>query len=425
MTKAEFKKLVENGPVILDGATGTNLQKAGMPVGVCPEQWILENPDIMIKLQEDYVAAGTNILYAPTFTANRIKLEEYGLADKLEEMNRELIALSQKAAQGKALVAADMTMTGQQLYPIGELMFEDLVDVYKEQAEVVADAGADLFVVETMMSLQECRAAVIAIREVCDLPIMVSLTYNPDGRTLYGTDPATATVVLQSLGADVIGIICSTGPEDMIEPVEKMAEYATIPILAKPNAGLPELENGVTVYKTGPEEFASWGKKLVEAGASIIGGCCGTTPEHIRALKEAVKDMPGHKPLTQKRRILTSERKLVEITLDGNFMVIGERINPTGKKKLQAELREGSLNMVRQMALDQEENGAAILDVNMGMNGIDEKEMMINTIYEVTSMVDCPLCIDSSHVDIIEASLRIYPGTRPDQFYFYGKRKNG
>ena len=410
MTKAEFKKLVENGPVILDGATGTNLQKAGMPVGVCPEQWILENPDIMIKLQEDYVAAGTDILYAPTFTANRIKLEEYGLADRLEEMNRELIALSQKAAQGKALVAADMTMTGQQLYPIGDLMFEDLVDVYKEQAEVVADAGADLFVVETMMSLQECRAAVIAIREVCDLPIMVSLTYNPDGRTLYGTDPATATVVLQSLGADAIGINCSTGPEDMIEPVEKMAEYATIPILAKPNAGLPELENGVTVYKTGPEEFASCGKKLVEAGASIIGGCCGTTPEHIRALKEAVKDMPVHKPLTQKRRILTSERKLVEITLDGNFMVIGERINPTGKKKLQAELREGSLNMVRQMALDQEENGAAILDVNMGMNGIDEKEMMINTIYEVTSTVDCPLCIDSSHVDIIEAALRIYPG---------------
>jgi len=410
MTKAEFKKLVENGPVILDGATGTNLQKAGMPVGVCPEQWILENPDIMIKLQEDYVAAGTDILYAPTFTANRIKLEEYGLADRLEEMNRELIALSQKAAQGKALVAADMTMTGQQLYPIGDLMFEDLVDVYKEQAEVVADAGADLFVVETMMSLQECRAAVIAIREVCDLPIMVSLTYNPDGRTLYGTDPATATVVLQSLGADAIGINCSTGPEDMIEPVEKMAEYATIPILAKPNAGLPELENGVTVYKTGPEEFASCGKKLVESGASIIGGCCGTTPEHIRALKEAVKDMPGHKPLTQKRRILTSERKLVEITLDGNFMVIGERINPTGKKKLQAELREGILDTVMTMAEEQTEKGAAILDINVGMNGINERDMMVRVVYEVSQAVNLPLCIDSSSPEVIEAALRIYPG---------------
>ena len=196
----------------------------------------------------------------------------------------------------------------------------------------------------------------------------------------------------------------------MIEPVKKMAEYAVIPILAKPNAGLPELENGVTVYKTGPEEFAACGKKLVEAGASVLGGCCGTTPDHIRALKDAVKDLPVPKHLEKKRRVLTSERKLVEITLDGNFMVIGERINPTGKKKLQAELREGSLNMVRQMALDQEENGARILDINMGMNGIDEKEMMINTIYEVTSTVDCPLCIDSSHVDIIEAALRIYPG---------------
>ena len=410
MTKAEFRQLIKQGPILLDGATGTNLQNAGMPVGVCPEQWILENPDVMIALQKAYVEAGTDILYAPTFTANRIKLEEYGLGDKLEEMNKELIALSKEAAQGKALVAADMTMTGQQLYPIGELMFEDLVDVYKEQAEVLANAGADLFVVETMMSLQESRAAVLAIREVCDLPIMVSLTYNPDGRTLYGTDPATATVVLQSLGADAIGINCSTGPEDMIAPVRKMAEYATIPILAKPNAGLPELENGVTVYKTDPDEFAACGKRLVEAGASIIGGCCGTTPAHIKALKDAVKDMPVHAPLAKKRRVLTSERRLVEIDLNGRFMVIGERINPTGKKKLQAELKEGKLNIVRDMALDQERNGADILDVNMGMNGIDEKEMMLNTIYEVTTTVDCPLCIDSSYVEVIEAALRIYPG---------------
>lgn len=410
MTRQEFAELTKNGPVILDGATGTNLQNAGMPVGVCPEQWILENPDVMVKLQEDYVAAGTNILYAPTFTANRIKLEEYGLQDRLEEMNRELIAISKRAAQGRALVAADMTMTGQQLYPIGDLMFEDLVDVYKEQARVMAEAGADLFVVETMMSLQECRAAVLAIKEVCDLPVMVSLTYNPDGRTLYGTEPATATVVLQGLGADAIGINCSTGPEDMIEPVRQMAQFATIPILAKPNAGLPELENGKTVYRTDAAEFASWGKKLVETGAAIIGGCCGTTPEHIRALSEAVCGMQIRTPLTVKRRVLTSERRMVEINLDGSFMVIGERINPTGKKKLQAELREGSLNLVRQMALDQEENGAQILDVNMGMNGIDEKEMMLRTIYEVTTTVDCPLCIDSSYVDIIEAALRIYPG---------------
>ena len=250
-----------------------------------------------------------------------------------------------------------------------------------------------------MMSLQECRAALIAIREVCDLPVMISLTYNEDGRTLYGTEPKTATIVLQNLGADVIGINCSTGPEAMVAPVAEMAEYATIPILAKPNAGMPELIDGETVYRTTPEEFAAAGKKLFAAGATILGGCCGTTPEHIRALAETVSaayksgETALRRPLAVSRRIVTSERKSVEITLDGNFMVVGERINPTGKKKLQAELREGSLNLVRTMAREQEENGARILDINMGMNGIDEKEMIINTIYEVTSTVDCPLCI--------------------------------
>ena len=411
MTREAFRELVKKGPVLLDGATGTNLQKAGMPVGVCPEQWILENSEVLIDLQKRYVEAGTDILFAPTFTASRIKLKEYGLEDHLEEMNRKLVALSKEAAKGtNALVAGDLTMTGEQLYPLGDLMFEDLVDVYKEQAKIIAEAGADLFVVETMMSLQECRAAVLAIREVCDLPIMVSLTYNEDGRTLYGTDPVTAVVVMQSLGADAVGMNCSTGPEAMLEPIAKMAEYAAIPLLAKPNAGMPELIDGQTVFNVEPEEFAEVGKKLVEEGAAIIGGCCGTTPEHIRALKEAVKGIPVKAPLQTKRRMLTSERKSVEITLDGRFMVIGERINPTGKKKLQAELKEGSLNLVRTMALEQEENGASILDINMGMNGIDEKEMMLRTIYEVTSTVDCPLCIDSSHVDIIEAALCIYPG---------------
>ena len=411
MTREAFRELVKKGPVLLDGATGTNLQKAGMPVGVCPEQWILENSEVLIDLQKRYVEAGTDILFAPTFTASRIKLKEYGLEDHLEEMNRKLVALSKEAAKGtNALVAGDLTMTGEQLYPLGDLMFEDLVDVYKEQAKIIAEAGADLFVVETMMSLQECRAAVLAIREVCDLPVMVSLTYNEDGRTLYGTDPVTAVVVMQSLGADAVGMNCSTGPEAMLEPIAKMAEYAAIPLLAKPNAGMPELIDGQTVFNVEPEEFAEVGKKLVEEGAAIIGGCCGTTPEHIRALKEAVKGIPVKAPLQTKRRMLTSERKSVEITLDGRFMVIGERINPTGKKKLQAELKEGSLTLVRTMALEQEENGASILDINMGMNGIDEKEMMLRTIYEVTSTVDCPLCIDSSHVDIIEAALRIYPG---------------
>ena len=424
MTKQEFSDLIKTGPIILDGATGTNLMEAGMPVGVCPESWVLENPQVLLDLQRHYVEAGSNIVYAPTFTANRIKLEEYGLAERLEEMNRKLVQLSREAVGEKALVAGDVTMTGQQLYPMGELMFEELVEVYKEQARVLCEAGVDLFVVETMMSLQESRAAVLAIREVCDLPIMVTLTYNEDGRTLFGTEPETAVVVLQSLGVDAIGINCSTGPMEMVEPVRKMAEYATVPIVAKPNAGLPELvececlpegettpvKKKKTVYRMTPEEFAEAGVALVEAGASILGGCCGTTAAHIKALSDAVRGMKLHEPLKTHRRVLASERKQIEIDLDGRFLVVGERINPTGKKKLQEELRSGKLDLVRQMAMEQEENGADILDVNMGMNGIDEKEMMKQVIYEVASTVDCPLCLDTSHIDVMEAALRVYPG---------------
>ena len=411
MTKAEFARLIkEKGPIILDGATGTNLMEAGMPIGVCPEQWVMEHPEVLLKMQREYVEAGSHIVYAPTFTGNRIKLEEYGLQDRLVEINSTLVKLSKQAVEGKALVAGDMTMTGQQLFPMGELMFEELVEVYKEQAGVLAEAGVDLFVVETMMSLQECRAAVLAIREVCDLPIMVTLTYNEDGRTLFGTPPETAVVVLQSLGVDAIGVNCSTGPMEMVPLVETMAGYSTVPLIAKPNAGLPELEGKKTVYRMTPEEFAEAGVALVKAGAAIVGGCCGTTKEHIRALADAVRGMKIHKPLDKHRRILASERQNVEITLDGGFIVVGERINPTGKKKLQAELREGKLDLVREMAMAQEENGARILDINMGMNGIDEKEMMKQVIYEVSSTVDCPLCIDTSHIDVMEEALRIYPG---------------
>ena len=411
MTRKQFREMIESRVVVLDGATGTNLQKAGMPTGVCPEEWILEHPQALIDLQKAYVEAGTDIVYAPTFTASRIKLQEYGLEERLEEMNRALVALSKEAVAGSgALVAGDLTMTGKQLAPIGDLPFETLVEVYKEQARVLADAGVDLFVVETMMSLQETRAALIAIREVCDLPVMASLTYESDGRTLYGTDAKTAMVVLQSLGADAVGLNCSTGPMEMVSAVEQMREVANIPVLAKPNAGLPQLEDGVTVYRMTPEEFADAGAALVKAGASIVGGCCGTTPAHIGALATAVKGLPAPAISTEKKRLLATERSVLEIDLDGSFLVVGERINPTGKKALQAELREGSLDLVCRMAAEQEENGAAILDVNMGMNGIDEKEMMLAAIEELTTASSLPLCLDSSSVEVLEAALRIYPG---------------
>ncbi len=410
MTKQEFRNLINSGVVILDGATGTNLQNAGMPGNVCPEQWILEHPDVMRNLQRSYVTAGSQILYAPTFTGNRIKLGEYGLQHQLADMNTRLVKLSKEAADGAAYVAGDLTMTGRQLYPLGDLQFEQLVDIYKEQAKVLYEAGVDLFVVETMMSLQETRAAVIAISETCELPVMASLTFEADTRTLFGTNPETAVVVLQSLGVDAVGLNCTTGPLEMVEIVKRMYAYANIPILAKPNAGLPELEGGKTVYKTSPEQFAEAGRRLIDAGAAILGGCCGTTPAHIKALADEARTCKCLEIRREHRRVLASERKAVEITLDGGFQIVGERINPTGKKKLQAQLREGNLELVRSMAREQEENGASILDINMGMNGIDEKQMMLEAVYEVTTTVDCPLCLDSSYIEVIEAALRIYPG---------------
>lgn len=413
MTKEQFRTLLKQKILILDGATGTNLQKAGMPTGVCPEVWILEHPEILVNLQVDYINAGSNIVYAPTFSGNRIKLEEYGWENELESINRRLVGLSKEAVAKtgyRAYVAGNLTMTGRQLYPIGKLKLEKLIDVYKEQIRVLVKAGVDLLVVETMMSLAEARAALIAAKETCELPVIISMTYNEDGKTLFGTDPETAVTVLQSLGADVIGINCSTGPAEMIPMVERMRRFATVPILAKPNAGMPELVEEETVYAMTPEQFAEYGRQLVEAGAGIIGGCCGTTKEHITALAQTVRLMDVPEVTAEKKRLLASERQMLEIDINGGFLVVGERINPTGKKKLQAQLKEGKLDLVVQMAEEQERNGAAVLDINMGMNGIDEDAMMQKVIYEVTNTVNLPLCIDSSHVDIIEHALRIYPG---------------
>ncbi len=411
MNRQEFQALVKETPLFLDGATGSNLQKKGMPAGVCPEQWILEHRDIMIGLQRDFVAAGSNIVYAPTFTANRIKLKEYGLEAQIGQMNRDLVALSREAVGEKAYIAGDLTMTGEQLAPMGKLDFEELIDVYKEQIRYLVEAGVDLLVVETMMSLQETRAAVIAAKEVCDLAVMATLTFEADGRTLFGTDAATAAVVLESLGVAAVGTNCSTGPDKMTDTVRRMAEVTCIPIIAKPNAGLPSLdENGNTVYDMGAAEFGGHMRELISAGASVIGGCCGTTPDHIRAAQEAVCGMNVVHREKPKKRFLTSERLTVSFGLDDPFIVVGERINPTGKKKLQAALREGSMEMVADFAEAQEACGASILDVNMGMSGIDEKAMMLKAVETVSGVTNLPLSIDSSHVDVLEEALRRYPG---------------
>lgn len=411
MTKQEFQQLCRQRIIYLDGATGSNLMKAGMPVGVCPEQWILEHEQALIDLQTAYIEAGTDILYAPTFTANRIKLKEYDLEDQIEEINTRLIKLSKTIAKDKALVAADLTMTGKQLKPMGPLDFEELVDIYKEQIQYAEKAGADLIVIETMMSLQETRAAAIAAMEVSRLPVMATLTFESDGRTLFGSDAKSAAITLSHLHVDAIGANCSTGPDQMCRIIEAMAEVTDIPLIAKPNAGLPSLdENGMTVYDMDSDTFSEQMIQIVESGATILGGCCGTSPEYIKKLVDKTKDLPVVSRSLAGRRFLSSERQSLTFGLDDCFMIVGERINPTGKKKLQAEIREGKLDLIDQFAAEQEESGAKILDINMGMSGIDEKSMMLTVLEEVANITSLPLSIDSSHVDVIEAALRRYPG---------------
>ncbi|MCH5269942.1 MAG: homocysteine S-methyltransferase family protein [Lachnospiraceae bacterium] len=425
MTKQEFAAWTAENIIYLDGATGSNLMKAGMPAGVCPEQWILEHPQVMCELQENYVKAGSNILYAPTFTANRIKLAEYGLQDKLYEMTAELVDISRQAAKGRAYIAGDITMTGEQLSPIGTLDFEELVVIYKEQIDALLKAGVDMLVVETMMSLQEARAALIAAKETCELPVMVTMTFEGDGRTLFGTDALTAAVVLESLGADAIGANCSTGPAAMSGMISAMADAVRIPVIAKPNAGLPLVDkDGNTCYDMDAETFAEEMKLLAEAGASILGGCCGTAPDYIRGIKAAIgtlrkQEDKGKKPF----RYLSSERQTVSFSLEDHFIVVGERINPTGKKKLQEALREGSLDMVKDLAEEQEACGARILDVNMGMGGIDEKEMMLKALEEISTVTNLPLSLDSSHISVLEQALRRYPGRALVNSVSYEKEK--
>lgn len=287
MTKEEFFALKR--PILLDGATGSNLMKRGMPRGVCTEQWVLEHPEALLELQRAYVAAGTQILYAPSFSANRYALRQHGLEDKTTEMNRALVALSRKAAAGKALVAGDLTTPGVPLAPDGPLHAEELFDIYAEQIRALAEAGADLLVAETLLSVEEAAIAVDVAQSVCKLPIICSLTVQSDGSAYFGGNCVEAVQTLQELGAAAVGINCSFGPEHMASLVKNMKATAQVPLLVKPNAGMPVIaDDGTAVYPMGPEEFAAQMQRLIALGAELVGGCCGTTPEFIAALHRAL-----------------------------------------------------------------------------------------------------------------------------------------
>lgn len=396
--------------IILDGASGTMMQQRGLPTGVCPELWAMEHEEILKSVQQEYVEAGSDMIYTFTFGGNRLKLEEYGLGDRTYEINKALAKISKEVAGEKVKVVGDLAPTGVYMRPTGDYGFEDIVEAYKEQVRGLLDGGVDLFVIETMMDINEARAALLAVKETCDLPCMVSMTFEESGRTLTGTDPVTALLTLQSMGADVVGCNCSTGPEAMVKVLKKMAPYATVPLMAKPNAGLPKLVDGETHFSMGVTEYSIHATSLIGAGASIIGGCCGTTPQYIQSVKEKVKELETKGIVGKPISVLTSSRKFHLIEQEGAFSVVGERINPTGKKQLQKDLLKGDLGTVLKFAKEQEEKGASVLDVNVGMNGIDEKEMMLKTIEVLSTATALPLCIDSSNPEVIEAALRIYPG---------------
>lgn len=282
MTKQEFQNLVKQRPVILDGATGSNLMKAGMPKGVCTEQWICENPKPLQELQKAYEKAGSQIVYAPTFSANRISLKNYGLENQVEELNKALIEISRTAVGSQMLVAGDLTTAGNQETP-----YEELLEAYREQILVQTREGIDLLVAETMLGVTECMAALDAAASVCSLPVMCTLTVESDGSLFFGGNIYEAVETLEEMGADAVGINCSTGPDQLLSVVENMRKRVNIPLIVKPNAGIPVINaQGQPVYSMEAREFAACMKHLVDTGADIIGGCCGTTPEYIQKLHD-------------------------------------------------------------------------------------------------------------------------------------------
>lgn len=414
MNKQEFAKFLENRIIMLDGATGSNLQKAGMPAGICVEKWICENEEPLVELQKAYVEAGSDIVYASTFAANRIKLKEFGLEKEVSDINKKAVAVSKKAVGDQALVAGDITMTGQQLEPLGNIKFEELVDAYKEQMAALEEAGADLLVVETMMSLQETRAALIAVGEATSLPVIATMSFGEDGRTLYGTDAKTAAIVLESLGASAVGVNCSAGPDKMLSVIKDMRNVVKIPVIAKPNAGLPKLgSSGMTEYDMGVEEFSGHMVKLVEAGASVLGGCCGTAPEYIAAVKKAVAGikLSDSKAAENEmnrfdREYLTSERNSIEWNKDCQIGIIGT----TEYGELNEEWEDEMYDTLYDTIDEYTDEEAEVLCICVDGCRERHEEIMRQVIKEVVSYTSLPLVFQSKYPEVIEAALRTYPG---------------
>lgn len=403
----EILQRLDNEILIYDGAMGTLLQESGvLKPGKCPEELNLTNPDDVVSIHKLYVNAGATIIETNTFGGHKKKLETFGFADTFKEINEAAVKNAKKAAAGKAYVSAGIGPYEKMIAPLGPLSFEEARDMYKEWAEVMANAGADLLLFETFSDLKELKAAVIGAREVCDLPIQVQLTFEEGKRTVTGTPPEVMAAVMSAMDVQIIGVNCSSGPRELLYTAEQLYAHGRKFIAVQPNAGLPQLVEGKTVFPATPEEMAEYAVQFIEKGINIHGGCCGTTPAHIKAIADALK---GKKPKPRNSDLpfsIASRTKLFTYDEKEVPFVIGERINPTGKKSFQEELRQGKTSIAKRFALEQTKNGAHALDVNVGTSGVDEKSLIRTIILAVEGVSDLPLVVDSVSPEVLEEGLK-------------------
>lgn len=394
--------IFEKDFVILDGAMGTMLQSRGLKIGGIPEVMNITNPDVVTDIHKEYVSAGSNIVYTNTFGANRYKMKDCGYS--VEELIGAAVSNAKKACEGKeSIVALDIGPIGQLLEPTGNLSFEEAYDMFKQ--EILAGSEADVIVFETMTDLLEIKAGVLAAKENSDKPVICTMTFEENMRTFTGCSISAMALTLEGLGVDAIGVNCSLGPKELYGVVKEMSKWTRLPLVVKANAGLPDPLTGE--YNISPAEFAEYMEKMLDFGVKYIGGCCGTSPEYIKELCTIVKNRKYNKPQVNIEAAVCSSTETVVIN---SPRIIGERINPTGKKKFKEALLANDLDYILNQAVEQVSGGAEILDVNVGLPGIDEKSMMVKAIKGVQSIVEAPLQIDSTIPEVLEAALRVYNG---------------
>ncbi len=406
----DILQAIEERIIFCDGGMGSLLQAQGLAPGELPGRWNVSHPDVLVQIHEDYLAAGADIVTTNTFGVDSLKYGdegEYSLEAVITAAVRNAKEAIRRSGR-QAWIALDLGPTGKLLKPMGELAFEDACALYRRVVEIGAGEGADFVLIETMSDSYETKAAVLAAKEACSLPVFVTVTFDERGKLLTGGDPASVTATLEGLGVDAIGINCGLGPLQMKDIVAELLAVASVPVIVNPNAGLPRSEGGRTVYDIDAERFAAAVSELVDMGARVVGGCCGTTPEHIRRVVELCRDKRPV-PVTKKHRtVISSFAQAVVIGRDP--VIIGERINPTGKSKFKQALRDHNLEYILQEGVTQQEHGAHVLDVNVGLPEIDEPAMMEEVVRELQSIIDLPLQIDTSDVAAMERAMRIYNG---------------